>query len=80
MRKHLHAIRVVERYDQHRLMRELWVVNSESKDLTLDDILRINEIDDEYEFFQGFYAGYLSKEEFNEKYSERMICLWRVKD
>lgn len=78
MRKHLHAVRVIQRYEPQLPMRELWVIDSESKDLTLDDILRINDIDDRYEFGQGFYAGHLSKDEFEEKYADRMIFLWRV--
>ena len=76
MKRHLHAIRVVK---VHEPIKTLWVIDAESQNLTLDDIFRVNSIGCDYEFVQSFYAGYLTKEEFEDKYTRKMGFNWMVK-
>lgn len=78
MKRHLHAVRVVQAHEPYKPMKTLWVIEAESQNLTLDDIFRVNAIGHDYEFLQGFYAGYLTKEEFEYKYTGKMSFNWMV--
>ena len=79
MKRHLHAVRVVSTQEPYLPLRTLWVVEGESQNLTLDDILRVNDMDFLYEFGQSFYVGYLTEEEFEDKYTRKMGFNWMVK-
>lgn len=74
--KHLHAVRVVGKYEPNLPLRELWIVSTDNRDFTFDDILMVNEISCNYEFGQSFYVGVMSKSEFEEKYNNRISVEW----
>lgn len=79
MKKHLHAVRVVSSYEGFIPMRVMWVVEANSKDFTLDDVVRVNEMHpNHYEFGQSFYIGYMTEADFKSSYGEKNSFSWMV--
>lgn len=69
---HLHAVRGVESGECGRLIKQFFVIKSESNGLSFDDVLRFNEdYYGQYEFGFSFYIGYMTIEEFEEKYKTK---------
>lgn len=68
---HLHAVRGVETGEYGRLIQQFFIIKSESSSLTFDDVLKFNEDwSNEFEFGFSYYVGYMSIQEFKEKYSK----------
>lgn len=76
--KHLHAVRMVTVLEPALPIRTLWIVSTDNRDFTFDDILMVNSFSYSYEFGQSFYVGVMSKSEFEEKYSNKISANWLV--
>lgn len=74
MKKHYHAVRVCENESGLPLER-LFVVSLNSDKFSLDDFVTFNQTFN-YSFIQSFYAGYMTKDEFEEKYKDLNFAFW----
>lgn len=72
--KHYFAIRMMH-MDSGRPMRKLFSYSTESQQLTIDDFVKINSADPQYELICYFYVGYGDESILN-KYSD--IIGWNL--
>ncbi|AFV51524.1 hypothetical protein AVT64_gp49 [Acinetobacter phage YMC11/12/R2315] len=69
---HLHAVRGVEAFEPNRLIKQFFIIEASEDRLTFDDVLKFNEDwSNEFEFGFSYYVGYMTIEEFEEKYKTK---------
>lgn len=78
---HLHAVRGVEAFEPNRPIKQFFIIEASEDRLTFDDVLKFNEDwSNEFEFGFSYYIGYMTIDEFKEKYSKNGPYYTRIKD
>ncbi len=70
--KHQFGLRILD-VNARKPLEELWLYEGENQQLTLDDFIKINNIDPQFQLICPFYIGYMSQDEVLEKYDRDLF-------
>lgn len=70
--KHQFGLRMLD-VNSRKPLEKLWLYESENQQLTLDDFIKINSIDPQFQLVCPFYIGYMSQSDVLDKYNRDLF-------